>query len=37
MKYWIGAIWVLYFLILFPAVAFMLIAITVVLMGSKLK
>jgi hypothetical protein len=37
MKYWIAGIWVLYFLILFPAIAFMLVAVTVILMGSKIK
>lgn len=37
MKYWIYGLWALFFLVLFPAIAFMLIAITVVLMGSKLK
>ena len=37
MKYWIYGMWALFFLVIFPSVAFMLIAVTVVLMGSKLK
>ena len=37
MKYWIYGTWALFFLILFPSVAIIIIAMTAVLMGSKLR